>query len=61
VAPRGLVGDPVVDDVEMLSKGLGEATLSLTDVLLLALGAGHQVHQVPRRAVHPAVDPYRLT
>ncbi len=61
VAPCGLVCDPVVDNVEMLCERLGEAARGLTDVLLLALGAGDQVHHVAGRAVHPAVDPYRLT
>ncbi len=61
MAPCGLVCDPVVDDVEVLCESLGEAARGLTDVLLLALGAGDQVHHVACRAVHPAVDPYRLT
>ncbi len=56
-----LVGDPVVDNVEVLCEGLHKAALCLAHVLLLALGAGHQVHQVPRRAVHVTVDPHRLT
>ncbi len=61
MAARGLVCDPVVDNVEMFCESLGEAARGLADVLLLALGAGDQVHHVAGRAVHPAVDPHRLT
>ena len=61
VAAGGLVGDPVVDNVDVLRECLGQGALRLAHVLLLALGAGHQVHQVAGRAVHPAVDPHRLT
>jgi hypothetical protein len=61
VSASGLVSNPIVDNVEMFSESLHEAALRLAHVLLLALGAGDQVHQVTRRTVHVAIDPDRLT
>ena len=54
--PCRLVGDPVVDHVEMLRKALSEASLGVANELLLALGAGDEVHQVFGVAVGAAVD-----
>ena len=51
-----LVGDPVVDDGQMFLESLGQAAVSLRDKLLLALGAGDEVHQVFGVAVSAAVD-----
>ena len=56
-----LVGDPVVDNLEMLGESLGEGAGGLGDELLLALGAGDKVDQVAGLAVHPAVDLHSLT
>ena len=56
VPPCRLVGDPVVDHIEMLRKALSEASLGVADELLLALGAGDEVHQVFGVAVGAAVD-----
>ena len=56
MSPRGLVGDPVVDDGEVLLESLGQAAVCLGDELLLALGAGDEVHQVFGVAVGAAVD-----
>ena len=56
MSPRGLVGDPVVDDGEVLLESLGQAAVCLGDELLLALGAGDEVDQVTGLAVHPTVD-----
>ena len=56
-----LVGDPVVDDVEMFLESLSQGAVSLRDKLLLALGAGDEVDQVAGLAVHATVDLDRLT
>ena len=56
-----LVGDPVVDDVEMFLESLSQRAVSLGDKLLLALGAGDEVDQVAGLAVHATVDLDRLT
>ena len=56
-----LVGDPVVDDVEMFLESLAQAAVSLGDKLLLALGAGDEVDQVAGLTVHTTVDLDRLT
>ena len=52
----GLVGDPVVDDGQMLLESLSQAAVGLGDELLLALCAGDEVDQVAGLAVNTAVD-----
>ena len=61
MSARGLVGDPVVDNVDVLQVGLGEAALRVPHELLLALGAGDEVDDVAGAAVHGAVYTNRLT
>ena len=58
--PAGrLVGDSVVDDVEVLGESLGDAPLGVADQLLLAFCAGYQVNQVTRSTVHVTINPHR--
>ena len=52
----GLVGDPVVDDVDVLGECLRNAPLGVADELLLALGAGDEVNNMARPTVHVTVD-----
>ena len=52
----GLVGDPVVDDGQMLLESLSQAAVGLGDELFLALCAGDEVDQVAGLAVNTAVD-----
>ena len=56
VSPRGLVGDPVVHDGQMLLEGLAQAAVGLRDKLLLTFGAGDQVDEMARLTVHTTVD-----
>ena len=56
----GLVGDPVVDDGQMLLESLSQAAVGLGDELFLALCAGDEVDQVAGLTVNTAVDLDRL-
>ena len=61
MSARGLVGDPVVDNIDVLQVGLGEAALRVPHELLLALGAGDEVDQVAGLTVNTTVDLDGLT
>ena len=56
VSPCWLVSNSIIHNLQMLSESIGHAPVCLRHKLLLALGAGDQVDQVARLAVHPAVD-----
>ena len=60
VSASRLVGDPVVDDGQMLLESLSQGAVGLGHKLLLALGAGDEVDQVAGLAVHTTVDLHRL-
>ena len=59
MSARGLVGDPIVDNVLVLPEGLHEAALRVPHELLLALGTGDHVDYVACGTVNVAIYTHR--